>query len=106
MKYLLDTDTCVYWLRGRVEVRDRWFSEEPDATAISIITVAELYYGAACSSNPDANRKAVSALIGRVSVLPISSEAAARFGSIKAGLREAGALIEDMDLLIAATALA
>ena len=74
--------------------------------AISIITVAELYYGAACSGNPDANRKAVSDLIGRIAVLPISSEAARLFGSIKAGLREDGTLIEDMDLLIAATALA
>jgi tRNA(fMet)-specific endonuclease VapC len=74
--------------------------------AVSIIRVAELYYGAACSDNPDANRKAVSDFTGRLAVLPINSEAAALFGSIKGRLREAGTLIEDMDLLIAATALA
>ena len=106
MKYLLDTDTCVYWLRGRTDVRDRWISEDPGSIAISIITVAELYYGAAFSDRPEENRTAINNLIEHVIVLQVSKEAAEVFGNIKASLRKGGTLIEDIDLLIAGTALA
>lgn len=43
MNFLLDTDTCVFWLRGRGKVRERLIDVGPDAVAISIITLAELH---------------------------------------------------------------
>jgi predicted nucleic acid-binding protein len=40
MKFLLDTDTCVFWLRGRASVRDNLVAVGPEATALSVITLA------------------------------------------------------------------
>ena len=48
MRFLLDTDTCVFWLRGHIPVRDRLSAVGPEAVAVSVITLAELRYGAHC----------------------------------------------------------
>jgi len=104
MKFLLDTDTCVYWLRGHLPVRERLAEIDPKAIAISVITLAELRYGAACSAQTAHNHRTIDDFIDTTTVLGLTQEAVALFGDIKANLRKRGLLIEDMDLLIAATA--
>ena len=46
MKYLLDTDTCIYWLNGVESVRENVIRVGEDNLYISIVTVAELKFGA------------------------------------------------------------
>lgn len=46
MNYLLDTDTCIYWLKGRQPVREKLLAVGWDEVCICVITAAELYYGA------------------------------------------------------------
>lgn len=104
MKFLLDTDTCVYWLRGRHSVYARIAAAGPTEIAISVITLAELRYGAACSQQPDANQQAVDAFVSNLVILNVDSNVARVFADFKASLRKQGMLIEDLDLLIAATA--
>jgi tRNA(fMet)-specific endonuclease VapC len=104
MNFLLDTDTCVFWLRGRESVRDHVTAVGPESIGISIITLAELRYGAACSARPEANQQAIDAFISAIDVLDIDLKIAHAFGDIKAELRKQGMLIEDFDLIIAATA--
>ncbi len=104
MKYLLDTDTCVYWLRGHAPVRGHLAAVGPEELAISVVTLAELRYGAACSANPEDNHRAVDDFISGVPVVGLTAEAAPIFGDVKARLRRSGMLIEDSDLLIAVTA--
>jgi tRNA(fMet)-specific endonuclease VapC len=104
MKFLLDTDTCVFGLRGRAPVRDRLAAVGPEETALSIITLAELRYGASCSARPEANHQAIDDFISALAVLGVDPEIARAFGGIKAQLRQEGKLIEDLDLMIAATA--
>jgi tRNA(fMet)-specific endonuclease VapC len=104
MKFLLDTDTCVYWLRGHPPVRERLAEIDPQTIAISVITLAELRYGAACSARPAHNHRTIDDFIDTTTVLGLTPEAVALFGDIKANLRKKGLLIEDMDLLIATTA--
>jgi tRNA(fMet)-specific endonuclease VapC len=106
MSFLLDTDICVYWLRGDDVVRKRLAQAGLTEVSISIITLAELYYGADCSANAEANRQAVDVFAKGISLIGISYPSADIFARTKAGLRKAGMLIEDLDLLIAATALA
>lgn len=106
MTYLLDTDTCVYWLRGRPSVHARLAAAGPAELAISAITLAELRYGADCSTQPDANHQAIDDFASGLAVLGVDADIARRFGQIKAVLRRQGNLIEDFDLLLAATALA
>ena len=104
MIYLLDTDTCVYALRGNESVRDRLGAIDSEAVAISVVTLAELYYGAGCSARPEANHQAVSDFASGVVVIGLDDEMARLFGELKAQLRRRGTLIDDFDLLIAATA--
>jgi tRNA(fMet)-specific endonuclease VapC len=104
MTFLLDTDTCVFALRGSESVRDRLNAVDPGAMAISVVTLAELYYGAGCSASPEANRQVVDGFASGVVVIGLDGEVARLFGEFKVQLRRRGALIDDLDLLIAATA--
>lgn len=93
MTHLLDTDTCVFWLRGRPSVRERLQAVAPEAVAISIVTLAELHYGAECSDRPASNHNAIDDFIAALSIVDIDMETARAFGEIKAELRRSGALI-------------
>jgi tRNA(fMet)-specific endonuclease VapC len=104
MRFLLDTDTCVFALRGNEPVRERLDATAPETIAISVATLAELRYGAACSTRPKANHQVVDDFASGVIVLGLDDEIACAFGEFKAQLRSQGSLIDDFDLLIAATA--
>ena len=41
MSYLLDTDTCIYWLNGRPSVMDKLLAAGWDQVAVSVITQAD-----------------------------------------------------------------
>lgn len=71
-----------------------------------MITLAELRYGADCSAQPTANHQAIDDFLSGVAVLVVDADIARAFGEIKAQLRRQGNLIEDFDLLLAATAFA
>lgn len=104
MRLLLDTDTCVFWLRGRAAVRERMLTVGAATAAISAITLAELRYGASCSAQHETNHRAIDDFISGIKVLEVDAQVAAVFGGLKAQLRKQGMLIEDFDLVIAATA--
>ena len=104
MTFLLDTDTCVHWLRGNPTVRTKFAAVGPEMMAISTITLAELRYGAECSARPDANHQAIDDFTSGVVILGVEPEAARTFGEIKAHLRKQGNLLEDFDIVLAATA--
>ena len=104
MNYLLDTDTCVYALRGRASVREHLITAGPSEVAISIVTLAELRYGAACSARPDDNHRAIDDFAQGISLLGIDPAITRVYGDFKASLRATGELLEDFDLLIGATA--
>lgn len=46
MKYLLDTNICVYWLKGNQQIEQKILSVGIDTLALPFITVSELFYGA------------------------------------------------------------
>lgn len=104
MRFLLDTDTCIYWLRGRESVHKCVVTVGLSDIAVSVITLAELRYGAACSQQPEANQHAIDALANGIVVLGVDPSVVRVFADVKAALRKQGMLIEDFDLLIAATA--
>ena len=104
MTCLLDTDTCVFALRGSESIRDRLGAVDPKSVAISVITLAELCYGAACSAQPEANHQVVDDFASGVRVLGLDEDISRLFGEFKSQLRKQGMLIDDFDLLIAATA--
>lgn len=105
MKYLLDTDTCIYWLKGRQSVRDRLLAVGWEQIAICVITASELYYGAYNSSYVLENLTRASLFIEQLPVLSLSDLTLRKFGELKAELRKSGQPIADFDLLIASVAL-
>jgi tRNA(fMet)-specific endonuclease VapC len=74
--------------------------------AVSVITLMELYYGAQRSAKPDANLARVRTLEHEFQVLSAGVSIAATFGTLKARMAAAGTMLDDFDLIIAATALA
>ena len=99
---LLDTDTCIEILHGNSNViRKR--SEESDSLAISFITVAELYYGAAKSNRIEHNNQIIAEFLLTINIIQSDIAIAKTFGEIKAGLEIHGMPIIDSDILIAAT---
>jgi tRNA(fMet)-specific endonuclease VapC len=104
LRYMLDTDICIYVLKNYpTAVRDR-FNQNADAICISSITLAELLYGAEKSTRRLENLEAVTHFQARIEVLPYSPRAAAYFGQIRAQLERIGRPCGSYDMLIAAHA--
>lgn len=105
MRYLLDTDTLIYWLKGDGDIEAKALAAGLDQSALSIVTKAELYFGAYNSIHTNQNLAAISKLTQTLTVLSFDDVAADRFGALKAELKQSGSLILDADIMIAATAL-
>ena len=106
MRYLLDTNICIYIIkRSPPEVYDCFRRLHVGDVGVSAITYCELQYGVARSSRPEENQLALAEFLGPLEVLDFPSEAAIVFGVIRAHLQRAGFPIANYDLLIAAHAL-
>ena len=108
MRYLLDTNICIYFANGRhAKISTRLASIPAGELAISVITYGELLYGAAKSARVAENRAIIVKLVtDLVAPLSLPLGAAAAYGEAKAQLRAKGQTISDNDLWIAAHALA
>jgi tRNA(fMet)-specific endonuclease VapC len=104
--WLLDTNTIIYaqYVGGRVRERLDEVSQR-GRVVTSVLVIAELFYGAAKSARPEANRRKVEEVIRAVEVVPITIGSAARFGALKQDLGIRGRVKADIDLHIAATAI-
>ncbi|HMJ70339.1 MAG TPA: type II toxin-antitoxin system VapC family toxin [Cyclobacteriaceae bacterium] len=105
MKYLFDTNICIYYLKGRYDLKPRIESIPADDRYISEITIAEMIYGAEKSDRREKNLLTAQEYIDKFTTIPIAS-ALRVYAKEKARLSRAGNLIDDFDLLIGATAIA
>lgn len=106
MKYLLDTNTCIYALKQQGGVIDRLGEHSPDDLVVSIVTVAELWFGAKKSKRPESNRRRIDAFLKPLEVLPFDHEAAEVYAEVRLALERVGRPIGERDLLIASIGLA
>jgi tRNA(fMet)-specific endonuclease VapC len=103
MQYLLDTNTCVFYLRGKLNLDEIIRDKGIDNFYISEITVVELRFGAENSDNPSKSHKAVDAFLNGLSIIPIFG-CIKRYAKEKVRLRKMGKPINDeFDLLIGVT---
>lgn len=106
MKYLLDTNICIYSLNRRPpEVLARLRAEGQEAIAISVITMLELRQGAHKSQDPKKTHGKLDLFLGPLKILPFDEKAALEGARIRAHLERQGNRIGDLDSLIAAHAL-
>ena len=105
MKYLLDTNICVFFLRGKLNL-DKIIKEKGyENCFISELTAFELKYGDENSLNPEKSHKAVNNFLNGIKIISIS-EIGDEYAKIKVKLRKQGTPMHDeFDLMIGVTAL-
>ena len=104
MKYLLDSNICIHFFRGKFNLIDKLNEVGLENCAISEITLAELVFGAEKSSNPEKNHKLIEQFSSQLAILPIF-DAIQMYGKEKVRLQNLGKMISDFDLLIGCTAI-
>ena len=107
MRYMLDTNICIYVIRKKdPSVLRRLRRTRVGDTCISSITLSELEYGVSKSSRPAQNKLALAEFLAPVEVVPYDDMAAQEYGQLRAYLERQGTPIGSLDMLIAAHALA
>lgn len=106
MKYLLDTNICIFVIRQKPPaVVQRFIQYAPDELGISTVTLAELRYGADKSSDPSKNHAALNSFLAPIAIVDFDPECAERYGSVRSDLERRGIPIGPLDTMIAAHAL-
>ena len=106
MKYLLDTNICIYIINERpVQVMARFRQERIGEIGVSSLTAAELAYGVEKSGSAR-NRQALEKFLAPLEIVAFAETAFRHYGRLRADLEKRGLPIGSMDMLIAAHALA
>jgi tRNA(fMet)-specific endonuclease VapC len=104
---MLDTDTCIFLMRGESEKLKSKVQAIPlQQQMISAVTFAELTYGVQASAvaNRMQNQKVLDSLVLHQAVLDLPRAAATCYSEIRADLKKRGAQLGAADLMIAAHA--
>jgi len=105
MAYLIDTDILIYSMKGNPVVHDNFQLHMKDIKAISVISYGELIFGAKKSKESTKNMAAVRRLSEIFPIVEITKNIIEIFGELKAKLVKSGTVLDEMDLLIAASAI-
>ena len=104
MRYMLDTDICIYTINEKPAAVLRAFRDHMDAgLGISSVTAAELFYGVA-RTDSQRNQTALRRFLGTLEIAAFDVAAAEVSGSLRAWLATQGTPIGPYDTLIAAHA--
>jgi tRNA(fMet)-specific endonuclease VapC len=96
---LFDTNICIYYIKGKFNLNEKFKSVPKSKRFISEITLAELKYGVENSQHPDKNRSILEDFLSGIQILPIFNSLDL-YAIEKAKLRKNGLIIDDFDLLI------
>jgi tRNA(fMet)-specific endonuclease VapC len=105
---MLDTNTVSYIAKGHSKAaRSRMLNlEEDEVVCLSVITEAEIRYGLAKRPEAVALRERMEWFLAAVKVLPWGRDEARAYGALRAKLESSGKTLENMDMMIAAHAIA
>ena len=103
MKYYLDTNTCIYYLKGiHLSVAGRLLSHHPHDIRIPSVVKAKLLYGAERSERREENLQKIRQFLLPFEVAAFGADEAERYAAIRATLEKDGTPIGPNDLIIAA----
>lgn len=103
-RYLLDTNICIFYLKGKYNLDKKIAEVGEENCFISEITVAEMKYGVENSKTIEVIRPVVEVFISKFLVIPIY-DSLDIYAKEKARLKKKGLMIDDFDLLIGATSI-
>ena len=104
--YMLDTDICIYIIKGKpAGVSKRFQRLQPGDLAMSVITFAELMNGAMKSRRIEENVAKLNEMAELLEIPAFDRRAAAVYGEVRSNLEKRGEVIGSYDLLIAAHAI-
>ena len=102
MKYMLDTNICIYLIKHKPpQVFEKLQEHNPDEICISAVTYAELVHGVEKSKAVERNRLALTILLSNIEILDFDMKAAEEYGRIRADLEKKGTPIGPLDMMIA-----
>ncbi|MGN1170399.1 MAG: type II toxin-antitoxin system VapC family toxin [Lachnospiraceae bacterium] len=102
MRYMLDTNICIYSIKHKPESVFRRLQEhDPSEICISSVTYAELVHGVEKSQAVEKNRLALALLLANIEILDFDTLAAEAYGKIRADLEKGGTPIGPLDMMIA-----
>ena len=105
IRYLLDTNICIYVINSRPRQVLKRFRREPlGSIGISSVSAAELAYGVV-KSGSSKNREALEMFLAPLEILPFDEAAIWHYGELRSTLEKQGQVIGPMDTMIAAHAL-
>lgn len=105
MKYMLDTNMCIYIIKKHPErVLKKFTSLEIGDLGISSITFAKLSYGVQKSQHQQKNAKALEQFSSPLEIVLFDVDAANHYGNIRSYLEKKGTPIGSLDMMIAAHA--
>ena len=106
MKYLLDTNICIYIIKKRPpRVFHKLTEIDISDVGISSITLSELEYGVEKSQFSGRNRIGLLEFLSPIEIYDYDGLAAKEYGIIRAKLEKKGTIIGSLDMLIAAHAI-
>lgn len=102
MRYMLDTNICIYSIKQKPEqVFFQLQKHDPSEICISSVTYAELVHRVEKSQAVERNRLALTLLLANIEILDFDAAAAESYGKIRADLERQGMSIGPMDMMIA-----
>ena len=106
MRYMLDTNICIYAIKHKPEqVLQRLLAHDPAEVCISSVTYAELIHGVEKSRAVEKNRLALALLLANIEIMNFDAAAAESYGKIRADLEKQGTPIGPLDMMIAGHAM-
>lgn len=105
MKYMLDTNICIFLIKHKPDtVIRKLMMHDPEDICISAITYAELRHVVEKSQAKERNQIALTLFLSEIKIVPFDDLAAQVYGAIKADLQRKGTPIGPLDTLIASHA--
>lgn len=105
MRYLLDTNILIYLMNNKsVALVEKMQQFDTEAFGVSVITQAELFFGAKKSAHIERNLQAAIKILSPFISLAFNSEDAMEYAEIRSHLERHGQVIGANDMLIAAQA--
>ena len=106
LRYLLDTNICIYISKKKPpEVLRRFSSLKPGEVGMSVTTYGELYTGITKSKFSDAALKKLEKIVNLIPVQAMSIRVGQHYREVRGLLEQSGTPIGNNDLWIAAHAL-